>query len=509
MGVNPKIMAVKTSCFRFIIDKVKQVSVGVSSPPGLRFRVVLVWLFLVLNAPAQDWNHFGFFWDQFGLTLAEGSRTEAAGPFYYRSTEGKQETWAIPPLFSLMRDSELDHLEQDFAYPLLTYDRYGKQYRWQFFQLLSFAGGPTQTEPERHRFTLFPAYFQQRSSDTNENYTALVPFYGHLKHRMMRDEIFFVMFPFYAQTRKRDVVTDNYLYPFYHQRHGDGLKGWQLWPFYGTEHKEVTWRTNMWGDLETVGGHDQNFVMWPFFIDSRSDLGTEHPQHQQALLPFYSIVRSPNRDVSTVMWPFFSRVDDYEKRYREWQVPFPLIVFAKGEGKTTQRVWPFFSQSHNATLQSDFYLWPVYKYNRVHADPLDRERTRIFFFLYSDTIQRNTQTKKFQRRVDFWPFYTHQRDYNGNTRLQILAPVEPVFPTNHKIARDYSPLWSLWRSERNPQTGADSQSLLWNLYRRQTCPGKKQVSLLFGLYQYQKTDSGKKVRLFFIPVSGKKTEAQK
>ena len=65
------------------------------------------------------------------------------------------------------------------------------------------------------RFTLFPLYFQQRSPDPNENYTALVPFYGHLKNRLFRDEIFFVMFPIYSETRKRDVVTDNYLYPVF------------------------------------------------------------------------------------------------------------------------------------------------------------------------------------------------------------------------------------------------------------------------------------------------------
>ena len=73
------------------------------------------------------------------------------------------------------------------------------------------------------RFTLFPIYFQQRSPDPKENYTALASFYGHLRNRLFRDEIFFVMFPIYSETRKRDVVTENYLYPFFDLRHGDGL----------------------------------------------------------------------------------------------------------------------------------------------------------------------------------------------------------------------------------------------------------------------------------------------
>ncbi len=133
-------------------------------------------------------------------------------------------------MFSHDADPGVESREDDFLYPLLTYERYGREYRWQFIQLFSFAGGANPDDSENRRFTIYPLYFQQRSSDSNENYTALIPFYGHLKNRLMRDEIFFVMFPLYSETRKRDVVTDNYLYPFFDLQHGDGLHGWQFWP---------------------------------------------------------------------------------------------------------------------------------------------------------------------------------------------------------------------------------------------------------------------------------------
>jgi hypothetical protein len=45
-----------------------------------------------------------------------------------------------------------------------------------------------------------------------------------------------------------------------------------------------------------------------------------------------------------------------------------------------------------------------------------------------------------------------------------------------------------------------SQSLLWNLYRRDTTPGIKKCSLLFGLFQYQFDGENKRLRLFYIPV---------
>ena len=460
-------------------------------------------------AAGEDSLHAGFLYDEFKLTLEPGHRTEALGPLFYSEQKESQRTWAVPPLLSYTRDPGTESKELDFLYPLMTYDRYGDQYRWQFFQLLSLSGGPSELETARDRFTLFPLYFQQRSSDPSENYTAVFPFYGHLKHRLFRDEIFFVMFPLYGETRKKDVVTDNYLWPFVSLRHGDSLYGWKVWPLVGNERKGITTETNGFNDVTTNGGHRSFFALWPLFFNTTSGIGTTNEQWQQASLPAYSLLRSPNRDSTTVIWPFFNYVDDREKKYHEWDAPWPLIVFARGEGKTTTRVWPLFSQAHSATLESDFYLWPIYKYNRLHSDPLDSRRTRICFFLYSDRTDKNTETQAARRRADFWPFYTYRRDFNGNSRLQVLALLEPFLSASKSIERDYSPLWSVWRAEKNPRAGATSQSLLWNLYRRESGPDSKKCSLLFGLFQYQSDPKGKRMRLCYIPVGGTKARADR
>jgi hypothetical protein len=456
---------------------------------------------------AVDWFHAGPLYDDFKLTLEPGHRVEALGPLFYSEQRDTQKTWALPPLFSDVKDPAVQMHEYDFGYPILTYRRYGTESRWQFIQLFSFAGGDNQAQQESRRFTVFPFYFQQRSAEPGENYTAVAPFYGRLKNQLFRDEIFFVMFPIFSETRKADIVTDNYVYPFFSLRHGDGLKGWKLWPITGHEHKDVTTKTNGFGDVETVAGHDDRFVLWPIFLKQVAGIGTDDPEHDMAVLPLFSLVRSPKRDSTTVIWPFFSHITDREKKYREWQTPWPLVDFARGQGKTTSRVWPFFSQAHNTNLESDWYLWPIYKYNRFHSDPADRSRLRILFFLYSDTIQKNTQTGMARRRVDLWPLFTHKRDYNGNTRLQIFAPLEPILPFSPAIERNYSPVWSVWRAEKNPKTGATSQSLLWNLYRHERTPVSKKCSLLFGLFQYESGAEGKRMRLFYIPVVKTKAAA--
>ena len=476
-----------------------------------RFRIFICVLSLLCPCIglADDFLHAGPLFDEFDLTLSPGHRTEVAGPFYYSQTIDTEKIWAFPPFLSLTRDPGTELMEFDLLYPLLTYDRYGEQYRWQFFQLLSFAGGPTQVESTRKRFTIFPFYFQQRSTAPEENYTTAGPFYGHLRNRLFRDEIFYVMFPFYSETRKKDVITDNYLFPFFHLRHGNGLYGWQFLPLVGHEHKDITFRTNNFNEIETVGGHEKFFALWPFFANQTAGIGTTNQMWQQQFLPLYSVERSPARDQTTIVWPFFSWINEREKKYHEWEGPWPFVVVARGEGKTTTRFWPLFSHAHTGILESDFYLWPVYKFNRVHSDPLDRKRTRIMFFLYSDILTKNTETGSSKRRTDFWPFFTRRREFDGSTRLQVLAILEPYVPGSHKVERDYSPLWSIWRAERNAITGASSQSLLWNLYRHDDAPSAKKFSLLFGAFQYQSNADGKRMKLFYIPVTHSKANLTK
>ena len=145
----------------------------------------------------------GPFVAEFLLTLSEGRRTEAFGPCFYRQVEPDGVTFAVPPLFSRTKLTATDSEEIDFAYPVLTYDRFGKEYRWQLFQLLSFSGGADQSETAAHKFTLFPFYFQQRSPAPAQNYTALFPVIGRLESRMFRSEIEFALWPLYLKTIRR------------------------------------------------------------------------------------------------------------------------------------------------------------------------------------------------------------------------------------------------------------------------------------------------------------------
>jgi len=106
--------------------------------------------------------------DEFKLTLASGWRMEALGPLLSYERLETRTQWTLSPLLSHAFDQGTDVEEFDLAYPLLTYDRFGTEYRLQILQVLSFSGGQDQQEITQSRFTLFPLYFQRRGSDPTE-----------------------------------------------------------------------------------------------------------------------------------------------------------------------------------------------------------------------------------------------------------------------------------------------------------------------------------------------------
>ena len=491
----------------------------------LRGFVILFLIAISVSAHAQDENdsvHAGFLFDRHELTLIPGEQIQAAGPFFYRTDSEFEDIFALPPFFSRSTIEATDSEEYDFLYPLLTYDRYGLEYRWQICQLFNFSGGQTQDEDLRKRFTLFPIYFQQRGDDPGDNYTAVFPIYGEVRNRMFRSRIEFILWPMYVKTVKRgrnsplpsdpflaaryqrlesrrgEVTTYNYFYPFFHLRYGEGLKGWQFWPFVGREHKDITTKTNDWGDLETTYGFDKRFILWPFYAEQEREIGSKNPEHDFLLFPFYHSFRSPARDSTSYF--LVTVTDDRGRKYREVDAPWPLIVFARGEGKTANRVWPFYGRAYNNSLESTFFLWPLYKYNGINGETLDRDRTRILLFLYQHVRDKNLETGKYRSRTDLWPFFVHHHELDGTSRLQVLALLESLLPMSKSIERNYSPLWSVWRSENNPATGKKSQSLLWNLYRRETTPTTRKGSLFFGLFQYESNAESKHWRLFYLPL---------
>jgi hypothetical protein len=441
----------------------------------------------------------GFLAHEYAPVIDGGSRTEVLGPIISWETNQDHSSWQISPLMSREKDLDGEAEQFDFLYPVLTYRRYGQDSRFQFFQVLNFVNSSGATETNAHRFSVFPFYLQQRSADTNLNYTSVLPFYGHVEHRLSRDEVSFIMFPAYLESRKGSMRTRNYLFPFFHLRDGNELKGWQLWPVCGSEVKGLTYRTNSVEEVEPVGGYEKRFILWPIYLRQKTGLGTTNEGDVIAFLPAYSRLRSPDRDSTSIVWPLFTSTEDRQKHYREWDCPWPLVVFARGEGKTGNRVWPFYSHFSNTNLRSRFLLWPLFKSNGYRTAYVERDRYRIMFFLYSERVERQIESGKTRKRWDVWPLFYSRRDYDGKTRFQALAVLEPFWPENRPIQRCYAPIWALWRSEKDPNLHRSSHSVLWNLARWESDQDGKKGSFLFGLIRYHASPDGTRWRLFYLP----------
>ena len=412
-----------------------------------------------------------------------------------------ERSFVIPVLFSSERSSRPDHNEWDVLYPLMSYDRYGKEWRWHFLQLFRLSGGEGQAGKWK-RTTVFPFYFRQKSTDPEKNYWAFFPFYGTVKNRFRRDEVKAAAFPLYVRTRKKDVVTRNYLSPFFHLRRGDRLRGWQLWPLAGWETKGITTKTNILGEVSLAGGHKKLTIAWPFYLRDRTGIGVKNAKDQHALLPFFISTRSAGRDSFTAPWPIGLTVtQDREKKYRELGLPWPLIVFARGEGKTASRIWPFFgSASNNKSLTSRFYAWPIYRRRTLETELVEERQTRWGFFLFTEKrkTQKESGTSTFRR--DLWPLFTWRVSSEGGRRLQVLAVLEPFFPANETIERHYSPLWAVWRSRQSLGTGERSQSFLWNLWRREANGEERRGAVLFGLVRWERTATQRSLKVLGLDV---------
>src|SRR5215475_8058638 len=89
---------------------------------------------------AADEAAYGPLYQEFKLTLTGGDRREALGPLYYaedelQETDNLTRTWAAPPIFSYVLNEDIDYEKFDFLWKLITYDRFGDEYRFQFVQL--------------------------------------------------------------------------------------------------------------------------------------------------------------------------------------------------------------------------------------------------------------------------------------------------------------------------------------------------------------------------------------
>ncbi len=397
-----------------------------------------------------------------------------------RALDGSTENFALRPLFHRHEDRQLDRLEWEALYPLMSYSRVGQDWEFQFIQLLNFRAEGSQPQERERRHDFFPFYLSG-TTDTGERYHAVLPFGGRAFNRLGQDEIDFAMFPLYARFVKQGAETRYFPWPLISRTRGEGRSGFRFVPFYGQDRQE--------------GVFEKRFVLWPIFLHQRTGLDEENPEETLTFFPLYVAQRSKPRESTTVLWPLFTYTNDREHRYRQWDVAWPLIRIARGEGRTSNRFLPFYMHEERL-LQHEFLLkemkstdlavlFPIYIRNQDEFPDSLKVRDRILWWLYSDTREAGRDGST--RRIDAWPLFRYTRDREGAIQFQTLALLEALMPGNEKIEQNYSPLWALYTYRQNPH-GDSVWSFLWSLLRHEETSAGRSIEVLGPLLAYQERD---------------------
>ncbi len=77
------------------------------------------------------------------------------GPLFYKQQKDAEKTGRFRRFFSRTTNPDVEYREDDFLYPLFNYESYGQEYRWQFFQLWSHAGGKEPDDDHLKRSPFF------------------------------------------------------------------------------------------------------------------------------------------------------------------------------------------------------------------------------------------------------------------------------------------------------------------------------------------------------------------
>lgn len=426
-------------------------------------------------------------------------------PFVEKSLKETQEVGFLRPFRAQYKPIIEDKkTENYFLYP------FGREYRekehiyWSnFFGLFSYDWRFTQEKNYREGI-FFPIYFFKKGYGSKDDYAAVWPLGGTVKNFLGKDQADWFLWPFWVKTYKGDQRNYWAPWPFVNVRKGDS-KGFALWPLGGHFYKN--------------NHYDERYVLWPLFYQHR------YWQPEESLktgfLPFYAYEKSKNVEDLSIIWPIWGRRWEKKPHYEEHRILWPLWVQGRGDTRLINRWAPFHTYSENKVHKSnkEWFLWPFIKQQNWIEQSVAIHQEQFLYFLFWHQEQKNAQTGEFLgNKTYFWPIYSYWNNGKGHEQIQVLSPFEVFSPTNKMIKNIYTPLFSLYRYEKNGDVIC--QNFLFNLFNEKQdssgChfkyaifleyknrPQEKFFSLLKGLFEYKKIEGQKSFRILWITLKRK------
>jgi hypothetical protein len=403
-----------------------------------------------------------------------GESAQAIGPLFFRQNSPAAAWHGLRPLYMDVTAGGVN--EGSFLYPFFTW-RQQEDYRtFSFFQLVNLRTDETGEGPADRRFDVWPFWFSRNNGDPDDSYRALFPLAGTIKHRFGKDRISFVAFPLYGHTEKNGREITHAPWPFLRFIGGDGYHGFEFWPLFGRSTHD--------------GDYDRRFWLWPLFYRSASKLSDPVPEVKIGALPFYSRDTAPGYINENYLWPFFGYSDRTAPyRYHETRYFWPFLVQGEGDARIVNRWAPFYSHSEIKGTEKTWFLWPLYRNQRWQSEGLAQDKTQFLFFLYWSLQQRSPDNPALAsaHKTHLWPLYSAWDNGAGSRQVQALSPFEIFFPNNATVRRLWTPLFALYRYERQPDTTV-RHSWLWDAVTWRRGPAEREFHLaLLGGYSSNAT----------------------
>lgn len=396
------------------------------------------------------------------------------------------------PIYLTRKDPEGSLREAFGVYPFFTY-RKGEAgaRRWSFFNLINLStvpsaenGPATQASVPYRAFDAWPFYFSRRTGNPELDYQAVFPIAGEVKQRFGQDRLNWVLFPLYGRFEKRGVTTTTAPWPFIKVVRGGGNSGFEIWPLYGERGKP--------------GDYREQFVLWPFYYRNQSGLNKAQPDEKLGILPFYARDRAQGYRSETWLWPFFGYVDRTEPyRYHARNYFWPLFVQGRGDDRMVNRWAPFYTRSVIKGVDKEWVLWPLWRRLSSREGEVDQTKSQFFYFLYNATEQRSVGNPQAAPayKAHLWPLASVWDNGAGHRQVQVLSPLEVFLPQNRPTRLAWSPLFALYRYDRQPD-GEVRHSFLWNGVTYHGEPAKQAHEFHLGpLFSDTRTTAGRRVAL--------------
>ena len=432
--------------------------------------------------------------------------SQYVGPLFFTKSNAAGALQGFRPLY--LQAQAGDKESSSFLYPLFTWEKQPGFSSFSFFQLINRRRTTETGQPEVHGFDVWPFYFSKETGDPATTYHAFFPVAGTIRQRFGKDRLTWYAFPLYLNSDKSGLQVTTAPWPFLRFIDGAGHHGFEFWPLFGHRGR--------------AGDYDKQFWLWPLFYRQATQLSEPQPTVRLGALPFYTRDTGPGFRSENYVWPFFGYTHRTEPdRYDEQRFLWPFLVQGRGDQRYVNRWAPLYTHSTIKGYDKTWFVWPLLRHAQWQDAGITQEKDQFFFFLYWSLTQRSLTNPAAApaHKTHLWPLLSTWDNGAGRRQVQFLSPLEVFFPTNEPVRQLYSPLFALYRYDRQDAT-ASRHSLLWNAitYRRSATDREfhlgplfsvksgsesRRISLLCGVLGWQRRPGEDRGRLFLFDFSRK------